>query len=134
MKIKLIGKENSLSYSDHSKLPSIGEIDSKCVEVGMLLKIYDDYYEVVCCTTPLMEKQYCIVRHHPQCIGDDIDTYDTDNIVCPFCGHEDDTGYEYHYSDEYECPVCGALSALTKNVSVTYTTELIHKGKVVTVK
>ena len=134
MKIKLLGLNQSLSFTGADKLPTIGTIDDNCAEIGTLLKIYDDYYEVISRTTPMMENQYCVVRHHPQCVGDDIDTYDTDNIVCPFCGHEDDTGYEYHYSDEYECPVCGALSTLTKNVEVTYTTTLISKGKVITVK
>lgn len=134
MKIKLIGTTESLSFKGADKLPTIGNIDDNRVDIGTLLKIYDDYYEVISCTTPTMENQYCVVRHHPQCVGDDIDTYDTDNIVCPFCGHEDDTGYEYHYTDTYECPICGATSELTKNISVTYTTTLLTEGKVVTVK
>ena len=53
-----------------------------------------------------------------------IDHEHTDEIVCPWCGHETRDSREVHDDDgEETCEVCDKEYAYTRYVEVTYSTE-----------
>jgi predicted RNA-binding Zn-ribbon protein involved in translation (DUF1610 family) len=48
----------------------------------------------------------------------------TDEIVCPWCGHEISDSWEVEADDgDYECPECGNEFCYCREVSVTYSTS-----------
>jgi len=56
-----------------------------------------------------------------------IDTYHTNNIVCPYCGEEDVDGWELFDFDETEvegctCGACGKVFNASREFSATYCT------------
>ncbi|QHW35790.1 hypothetical protein GZH47_33395 (plasmid) [Paenibacillus rhizovicinus] len=57
----------------------------------------------------------------------DIDHEYTDNLVCPFCGHEDTESQETSPGDEdlglIECSNCEKCYYGTRNIRVSYSTE-----------
>jgi len=61
-----------------------------------------------------------------------IDHEYTRNIVCPYCGHEDEDSWEYNMRDgdeeEIICDVCWGIFRATCDVSVTYSTERKESG------
>lgn len=60
-------------------------------------------------------------------MSDDLDTDCTDNVVCPWCGHEHDCSWEFfddgHESTEAECGECDKPFTASRDVSVTYSTK-----------
>lgn len=62
----------------------------------------------------------------------DIDHEYTDEIVCPFCGHEFSDSWEFSSNEEdlglNECEQCGKSFYATRNVSVTYSTNEADYG------
>ena len=52
------------------------------------------------------------------------DTDYTDEVVCPYCGYEHQDSYEYE-DGEIDCQRCDNKFNLTKEVSVSYTTEKV---------
>lgn len=54
----------------------------------------------------------------------EIDTFCTDNIVCPWCGHEDLESWELEGdSADAECPECQGVFHYEREISVHYTTS-----------
>ena len=59
---------------------------------------------------------------------EDIDCDYTNEIVCPYCGHEKTNSWEYDGDDgEIECDECGMKFAYVRNVSVDYSTSKLCK-------
>jgi hypothetical protein len=59
--------------------------------------------------------------------AEDIDTYRTDNLVCPHCGYIDKDSWEMpDSSDKAECPECGKTFAYDRQYDVTYTSQKIE--------
>ena len=62
---------------------------------------------------------------------EDVDTYSSDYVICPYCGHamEPDLGYADWpeiYEDgshDTECPECGKTFTLSTSVSYSWETE-----------
>ena len=58
---------------------------------------------------------------------DDIDHDGTDEIVCPWCGCEHDSSWEFfegnRESAEVDCDECGKTFCATRDFSVTYSTK-----------
>ena len=52
----------------------------------------------------------------------EIDTFMTDEIVCPFCGHKHSDNWEWVEIGEGACEECGEDFEVEKNVTVSYTT------------
>jgi hypothetical protein len=49
---------------------------------------------------------------------------DTDNMVCPYCGYEEEDSYvSVMCSDGYTCEECRKEYIGTQNVRITYTTK-----------
>lgn len=48
----------------------------------------------------------------------------TDEVVCPHCGYEHSDSWEMGET-EHDCPDCKKAFSLSRNVSVTYTTEKV---------
>ena len=61
-----------------------------------------------------------------------IDHRYTENIVCPYCGHEHSDSYEYRPGEEdiglVECEHCEREFMATRIVSITYTTVEVSNG------
>lgn len=53
----------------------------------------------------------------------DIDHEYTDEIVCPWCGHEHGDSWEWVDYDTTECDECEKKFTHIRHVEVTYTTE-----------
>ena len=50
----------------------------------------------------------------------------TDEITCPWCGHEEsDSGENDDSDDEYECGECGGIFSYERDVTVTYSSERV---------
>lgn len=45
---------------------------------------------------------------------------ETDEIICPICGHEYTDSWEYDEYGEMECEECGATFDYERNTSITY--------------
>lgn len=64
---------------------------------------------------------------------DDENDFDwNDELICPNCGNRIDEAYEYE--GEESCPYCGAEIEVEKDYSITYTTKLINKPKIIKIK
>ena len=54
------------------------------------------------------------------------DTEYTSQIVCPYCGDEDNDSWEFGGGDgeelEIDCPKCGETMLCTRNIQITYST------------
>ena len=47
----------------------------------------------------------------------------TDEVVCPYCGHEQSDSWEYEeYHNPIECGECGKEFKFSRQVEVTYCT------------
>lgn len=57
-----------------------------------------------------------------QRIADGFDHEDTDEVVCPHCGYEHSDSWEAG-EGKGECPDCGGLFTMERDVSVSYSTE-----------
>jgi hypothetical protein len=60
----------------------------------------------------------------------EIDTFCTDKIVCPHCGHRYEDSWDYCPDSEpaeYDCEFCGGAFRVTANISVNYTTVKIDE-------
>ena len=56
--------------------------------------------------------------------------YGTDNIICPYCGYENEDSWEYNESDEhYECHNCGSYFSYKREVSVNYYSSPVEKSE-----
>ena len=53
---------------------------------------------------------------------DELDTWRTDEIVCPYCGYVFDESYEYIGDELVECPDCMKKFELESEEIVEYTT------------
>ncbi len=50
--------------------------------------------------------------------------YDTDELVCPWCGYKDPDSWELaDEDDEYECPNCGRVFEYVSEMSRTFTSR-----------
>mgnify|MGYP002868477286 CR=1 FL=1 len=50
--------------------------------------------------------------------------FQTSNLVCPWCGHEDRDSWELaDWDGSYECPACGKLFEYEREVEVPYTSR-----------
>lgn len=59
------------------------------------------------------------------CEGTGWDTNYTDEICCPFCGHETSESYELNSNDgETDCSECGKVFLYQRNITVEYTTYI----------
>ena len=56
---------------------------------------------------------------------DKLDTFQTDEIVCPHCGYEFSESYEYIGDDLAECPECEHTFVLESEEFVVYTTSKV---------
>jgi len=59
-----------------------------------------------------------------------LETDCTENIVCPYCGNEDDCSWDYNFHDEKAeiwCSECDMAITVYRNVTVTYTTHKEHE-------
>jgi len=55
---------------------------------------------------------------------DELDFTNTDEIVCPYCGHEKSDSWEMaDQEDSYECGDCGETFSYVRNISVSYTSQ-----------
>lgn len=68
----------------------------------------------------------------------EIDHTYTDEVVCPYCGYEDDSSWEWfrgdfndEAQDEDSCGKCGKPILATQHITIRYSTE---KVRVVPVK
>ena len=66
----------------------------------------------------------------PETLIDELDTFNTDQIICPFCGAVIDDG-DYDMSDTgrdttAECGDCGRTCTIAVEYSVSYTTRRPH--------
>lgn len=53
----------------------------------------------------------------------------TDNIVCPYCGHENSDSHEIEFDDEYitcQCEECEKELNVRRTISVSYSTTCIE--------
>lgn len=50
----------------------------------------------------------------------------TDEIVCPYCGHESSDSWESHESKTHQCGECGKWAALEIEHSVSYSTSKVE--------
>lgn len=58
--------------------------------------------------------------------GEPTEFDDTDEIVCPYCGHRYEDSYECGGSDEYfeeECEDCGREFYVTRIIDISYGTK-----------
>ena len=54
----------------------------------------------------------------------EIDTYQTEEIICPFCAHEYSDSWEYHdYRGNLSCNECRKEFYLEVNFDVSYSTS-----------
>jgi DNA-directed RNA polymerase subunit RPC12/RpoP len=63
-------------------------------------------------------------------MADEIDYELTDEIVCPYCGHEHGDSHEYFERQlfaDVECAECGKEFECSQDVSVTYTSSKKEK-------
>lgn len=62
-------------------------------------------------------------------MNDEIFHDETDNAICPYCGHEDKDSWEICCGDEgdfeTECGSCGLIFMCRRNVSISYSTRRI---------
>lgn len=56
---------------------------------------------------------------------DELDTWQTDEIVCPYCGYMFEESYEYIGDDLVDCPNCEHKFVLESEECVTYTTSKV---------
>jgi len=54
----------------------------------------------------------------------------TRNIICPYCGHEDQDSWEVMSGEEdlgiINCGMCEEEFVATRNISITYCTEKVE--------
>lgn len=59
---------------------------------------------------------------------DEVDTFDDEYLICPFCGYKRFVDFETFYSDnldceeEHTCPECGQKYIASRTVSFMYET------------
>ena len=47
----------------------------------------------------------------------------TDNVICPYCGHEHDYCHKDGYTDfDYDCDSCGKEFSVEVDIQITYST------------
>ena len=56
---------------------------------------------------------------------DELDTWNTDEIVCPYCGYVFGESYEYIGDDIVDCPNCERRFVLESEEYVVYTTSKV---------
>jgi DNA-directed RNA polymerase subunit RPC12/RpoP len=57
-------------------------------------------------------------------INNEIDSTCTDELVCPYCGHQESDSWEVYPDDGvYKCGECEKEYTYSRYVSVTYTTK-----------
>lgn len=62
------------------------------------------------------------------------EVYSDSMMECPFCGYEDPNSYEHGESEEeHECGRCSAIFSFEREISVSYTTKLVKRPKIVMV-
>jgi DNA-directed RNA polymerase subunit RPC12/RpoP len=52
-----------------------------------------------------------------------LDTFRTENIICPYCKYQDKDSWELEDSDDYQCPECGEEFYVEKVIDIKYTTS-----------
>ena len=52
-----------------------------------------------------------------------METENTDNPICPYCGYEDMNYFEYNEEGDYYCNSCGKKFHLTFWTEVNFTTS-----------
>lgn len=87
---------------------------------GRVIKIDGSFYTV--CSS---QADKYSVRELKQFDTDETETNDEDNIKCPICGYEDEDSWENDMdSDEMICSYCGSMLEWSREISVSYTTEV----------
>jgi transcription elongation factor Elf1 len=65
-------------------------------------------------------------------VSDDIDHDYTNEVVCPWCGHEHECSYEFfernRESTESNCGECGKPFAASRYFDVSYSTKKIERN------
>jgi hypothetical protein len=59
----------------------------------------------------------------------DGDTDMTDEVTCPWCGHEEMDSWEFSDEGEKDCGFCGNEYSFLREITVTYATEKLKKEK-----
>lgn len=58
-------------------------------------------------------------------INEEIDTWATEHIICPYCGFKDIDDYEEYNNEKIYCTECGRYFKCDSELSIHYTTQKI---------
>lgn len=106
----------------------LGEVDIN-LAIGEVVKIGDDYFISGVLNH---DKKSAGVRK----VTINLDPEDRDyesNLICPYCGYEDNDSWELSDDDEeHECGSCGAIISYERVVTVEYNSSPVKPPSVVT--
>jgi hypothetical protein len=54
---------------------------------------------------------------------EEFDTWHTQEVICPHCGHEHSDSWEFQDSCTTECHSCDKLFIMERNIEITYSTS-----------
>lgn len=135
-----LGNMHSWDYSMNQRTPRDDGIEpivvtDKEIEMGELLIINNVAYTI--CSLSGKGNKFQIayvesVKNQSVFVDgeDPEEQYGTDNIICPYCGYENEDSWEADESDEhYECPNCGSYFSYEREVSVSYYSSPVEKNE-----
>jgi len=82
-----------------------------------------------CCVSVESESFYIEWVSTP--VGND-KTYGCIEVTCPHCQNECSDSWEFCDEDEHECGACGTLFSSSRDVSVSYSSEIIERKESIT--
>ena len=82
-----------------------------------------------CCS---LEKDKMLTVEYIDEILDENEVYGSNEIKCPYCGSELSDSWECSDDDTIDCESCGSEYSYTRNVEVSYTSNLITKNEDIT--
>lgn len=86
--------------------------------------------ERLCPTCEKEEAEKRRERQKERYISGEDEPFDTEEIVCPYCGYEHQDSWEMEDDDgDIDCDECGKTFYFTRNVEVTYSTSRIDEGE-----
>lgn len=90
------------------------------------------YYAINQCTT---DEPYVAGANEVNIISfNEKSSYCDSKPTCPICGTEQEDDFEFSDKEEHTCYMCGAKLLITRNIEVTYDTEVISKPKIRRIK
>lgn len=127
MKLFLRNREVSIMGEVMMHIP-VGETEQK-IKINKLIELDGKVYQ--CCIVDFQNKAMLL---DPVIIKEDLqpdETTTNESWNCPFCCYEDEESHELEKSsDDYECPVCGAITEYEVEYLPRFTVKLKKKPDV----